>query len=69
MARPFGSPSGHIGIIIYTANLSLALILLAILSAISTGIKLFAPAQDKENNMFIQGHASNQSELGNYYGV
>jgi hypothetical protein len=41
-----GSPSGHIGIIIYAENLSFAFILLAILRAISIGIKLFAPAEN-----------------------
>lgn len=38
-----GTPSGHIGRTIYAANLSFALILFAILRAISIGIKLFAP--------------------------
>jgi hypothetical protein len=40
-----GTPSGHVGIIIYAENLSLAFILLEILRAISIGIKLFAPVQ------------------------
>lgn len=39
-----GAPSGHIGITMYAENLSFALILFTILSAISIGIKLFAPA-------------------------
>jgi hypothetical protein len=40
-----GTPSGHIGIIIYAENLSFAFILSTILRAISIGIKLFAPAE------------------------
>lgn len=48
MGALVGTPSGHIGIRIYAENLSFALILFAILRAISIGIKLFAPA-DKEH--------------------
>ena len=44
-AAPVGAPSGHIGITIYTENLSYALIFSAILRAISIGIKLLAPAE------------------------
>jgi hypothetical protein len=44
-----GAPSGHIGIRIYAENLSCALILSQILRAISMGIKLFAPADDKHD--------------------
>ena len=39
-----GTPSGHIGIMIYAENLLSAFILLTILRAISIGIKLLAPA-------------------------
>ena len=46
----FGSPSGHIGITTYTANLSLALILLAIFNANSMGIRLSAPAHHNNGN-------------------
>lgn len=42
-----GTPSGHMGMTIYTANLSLAFILLAIFSANSIGIKLSAPDHRK----------------------
>jgi hypothetical protein len=40
-----GTPSGHIGIMMYAQNLSFAFILLTILRAISIGIKLLAPAE------------------------
>jgi hypothetical protein len=49
----FGSPSGHIGKTTYTANLSLALILLAIFNANSTGIRLSAPAHTMKENIQI----------------
>lgn len=42
-----GIPSGHIGMTTYTANLSLALILLAIFSANSMGIRFSAPGRAK----------------------
>jgi hypothetical protein len=45
VAAPVGTPSGHIGITMYTANLSFAFIFSAIFSAISIGIKLLAPAK------------------------
>lgn len=48
-----GTPSGHIGMTIYAANLSFALILFTILRAISIGIKLFAPADFYENALVI----------------
>ena len=52
IAAAAGLPSGHIGKIIYTANLSFALILLAIFNANSIGIRLSAPAQTmKVNNL------------------
>jgi hypothetical protein len=43
VVAPVGLPSGHIGITMYAENLSFALILFAILRAISIGIKLLAP--------------------------
>lgn len=46
-----GMPSGHIGITMYAENLSFALILFAIFSAISMGTKLLAPSS--KNNIFI----------------
>jgi hypothetical protein len=46
----FGSPSGHNGITTYTANLSLALILLTIFNANSIGIRLSAPAHHNNRN-------------------
>lgn len=56
MAPDFGSPSGHIGMTTYTANLSLALILLAIFKANSIGIRLSAPVHTvKANNFRIVG--------------
>jgi len=45
VAAPAGTPSGHMGITMYTANLLFALIFAAIFSAISIGIKLLAPAK------------------------
>jgi len=53
-----GTPSGHIGMTIYAENLSFALILFVILSAISIGIKLFAPAR-KNRNILLQNACLN----------
>lgn len=49
MELDVGTPSGHIGITMYTANLSPVLILLAIFSANSIGIKLSAPANSRKD--------------------
>ena len=48
-------PSGCIGMTMYTANLSFALILLAIFNANSIGIKLLAPDQNSKPKRLIGG--------------
>jgi hypothetical protein len=47
VAAPVGLPSGHIGTNMYAENLSFALILFAILRAISIGTKLLAPERQQ----------------------